>query len=100
MPSIEPHIDSHYARHDPEPALRPSLHGRTNADVCVVGGGLAGLTTALELAKRGVSVVVLESRRIGWGASGRNGGFVSGGFAADWDTILKRVPLQHARKLN
>ena len=53
-----------------------------DVDVCVVGGGLAGLTVALEVARRGWSVAVLEARRIAWNASGRNAGFVLPGFAA------------------
>lgn len=60
---------------------RPALAGALEAEVCVIGGGLAGLTTALELARRGVSVVLLEAHRVAWAASGRNGGFVSNGFA-------------------
>ena len=57
-------------------AQRPALSGPVEADVCVVGGGLAGLTAALELARRGRKVCLLEGERIAWGASGRNGGFV------------------------
>ena len=57
----------------------PSLSGRHETDVCIVGGGLAGVATALALAERGHSVTLLEEHRIGWGASGRNGGFVSAG---------------------
>lgn len=52
----------------------PRLDGSLNVDVCVVGGGFSGVNTALELAERGFSVALLEARRIGWGASGRNGG--------------------------
>ena len=55
---------------------RPTLIGNVQADVCVIGGGLAGLSTALELVSRGRSVVLLEAARVAWGASGRNGGFV------------------------
>lgn len=58
------------------------LRGRREAAVCVVGGGFAGLNTALGLAERGMrDVVVLEARAPGFGASGRNGGFVFGGFS-------------------
>ena len=78
---------------------RPSLRGREEADVCVIGGGLAGLTTAVELARRGVSVVLLEARRIAWGASGRNGGFVSNGFALGVDKLAASVGLDAARAL-
>ncbi len=65
----------------------------------MVGGGLAGLTTALELARRGVSVALLEGRRIAWGASGRNGGFVSNGFALGEGPIAARVGLTAAQGL-
>ena len=93
------HINSYYARTaNPSPA-RPSLDGEIETDVCVVGGGLAGLSTALSLAERGRSVVVLEARRVAWGASGRNGGFVGAGFAADLDGIIKRAGLEQARRL-
>ena len=55
-------------------ATHPPLDGAATTDVCVVGAGYTGLSTALHLAERGYSVVLLESRRVGWGASGRNGG--------------------------
>jgi gamma-glutamylputrescine oxidase len=70
-----------------------------DVDVCVVGGGLAGLTVARELARRGWSVAVLEAKRIAWNASGRNGGFVLPGFAEDIDAIIERVGLAHAKPL-
>jgi gamma-glutamylputrescine oxidase len=93
------YIDSYYARTaNPAPARAP-LEGDIEAEVCVVGGGLAGLSTALGLAERGRSVVLLEARRVAWGASGRNGGFVGPGFAADAEKIIKRVGLERARAL-
>lgn len=70
-----------------------------DVDVCVVGGGLAGLTTARELARRGWSVALLEARRIAWNASGRNDGFVLPGFAESMDKIVARVGLDHAKAL-
>jgi gamma-glutamylputrescine oxidase len=70
-----------------------------DVDVCVVGAGLAGLTTARELARRGWSVALLESRRIAWNASGRNDGFVLPGFAESMDKIVARVGLNHAKAL-
>jgi glycine/D-amino acid oxidase-like deaminating enzyme len=70
-----------------------------DVDVCVVGGGLAGLTTARELARRGWSVALLEGRRIAWNASGRNDGFVLPGFAESMDNIVSRVGLGHAKAL-
>ena len=50
------------------------LQGETSADVCIIGGGFSGLNTAIELAERGLSVILLEAHKLGWGASGRNGG--------------------------
>src|SRR5712692_8258170 len=70
-----------------------------DVDVCVIGAGLAGLTTARELARRGWSVALLESRRIAWNASGRNDGFVLPGFAEPMDKIVSRVGLNHAKAL-
>jgi glycine/D-amino acid oxidase-like deaminating enzyme len=93
------HIDSYYARTANPAPLRPALDSEIETDACVVGGGLAGLSTALSLAERGKSVVVLEARRVAWGASGRNGGFVGAGFAAALDSIVKRAGLEQARKL-
>ena len=80
-------------------APRPWPGGRLEADVCVIGGGLAGLTAALELARRGKSVVLLEAKRIAWGASGRNGGFVSNGFAEGMGNVAARVGLEAAQAL-
>jgi gamma-glutamylputrescine oxidase len=77
----------------------PPLAARVVADVCVVGAGFAGLTTALELAKLGKSVVLLEAGRVAGAASGRNGGFVSNGFALGIEDIAKRVGLDDARAL-
>jgi gamma-glutamylputrescine oxidase len=79
---------------------RPELDFVAEADVCVVGGGLAGLNVARELAKRGWSVALLEAERIGAGASGRNGGFVIDGFALDMAAIERRVGLDTARRLH
>ncbi|WP_339429685.1 FAD-binding oxidoreductase [Pseudomonas taetrolens] len=68
------HTASYYAASSLPQPDHPVLQGEHVADVCVVGGGFSGLNTALELADRGMSVVVLEAHKIGWGASGRNGG--------------------------
>jgi len=93
------YIDCYYARTALERAPRAPLEGSLQAEVCVIGGGLAGLSTALELAERGVAVVLLEARRVGWGASGRNGGFVSPGFARAPRGLVKRRGRDHARAL-
>jgi glycine/D-amino acid oxidase-like deaminating enzyme len=78
---------------------RPRLNYELDADVCVIGGGLAGLTVAREVARRGWSVVVLEAGRIGGGASGRNNGFVLPGFAETVDTMIERIGLDHTKEL-
>ncbi|SDG39424.1 NAD(P)/FAD-dependent oxidoreductase [Paraburkholderia phenazinium] len=74
----------------------PMLDGTLEADVCVIGAGFAGLSVALECRARGLSVVVLEAHRPGWGASGRNGGQTLVGFAKD-DIIEKQLGLDGAR---
>jgi gamma-glutamylputrescine oxidase len=76
------------------------LTGRRSAHVCIIGGGLAGLSTALGLAERGVEdVVVLEAQQVGFGASGRNGGFVFGGYSLDCADLLKTLGPTRAREL-
>jgi glycine/D-amino acid oxidase-like deaminating enzyme len=70
-----------------------------DVDVCVVGGGLAGLTIAREVARRGWSVAVLEAKRVAWNASGRNCGFVVPGFAQGLDRVVERVGRDHAKAL-
>jgi glycine/D-amino acid oxidase-like deaminating enzyme len=70
-----------------------------DVDVCVVGGGLAGLTAARELARRGWSVAVLEASRVGFNASGRNAGIVAPGFSERLERIIERVGLARAREL-
>ncbi len=69
---------------------RPPLEGEATAEVCVVGAGFTGLSAALELAERGHQVVVLEGARVGWGASGRNGGQIVNGLNAGLDRIARR----------
>ncbi|MGV2834399.1 NAD(P)/FAD-dependent oxidoreductase [Pseudomonas shirazensis] len=68
------HAASYYAASSAPQTDHSALQGQHSADVCIVGGGYSGLNTAIELAERGLSVILLEARKIGWGASGRNGG--------------------------
>ena len=78
---------------------RGPLMADLDVDVCVIGAGLAGLTTAREIARSGWSVAVLEARRIAWNASGQNCGFVLPGFAASESSIVERVGLAQTRAL-
>jgi len=77
----------------------PSLQGEQVADVCVIGGGYTGLSTAIHLRQLGYSVTVLEANKVGWGASGRNGGHVGTGQRADQDQLEKLVGMEHAKAL-
>lgn len=80
------------------PAALP-LAGSITADVCVVDGGYAGLSAALELAERGYSVVLLEAQRVGWGASGRNGGQALAGFGfTGQEAIEAQMSVENARR--
>lgn len=77
------------------------LQGRAEARVCVIGGGFAGLNTALGLCERGMNdVVLLEAQEIGHGASGRNGGFVFSGFSRGEDALLRDLGPARARELH
>jgi len=88
-----------YAANAGSIAARPPLTQDIEADVCLVGGGFAGLWTARALALRGKDVVLLEAGEIAGGASGQNGGFVSAGYAAHLSKIVSRVGPDHAREL-
>ncbi len=91
--------DTWYSRTLSADITFPTLEGDQQAETVVIGAGLAGINTALGLAERGKSVILLESDRVGFGASGRNGGFVTPGFARDFDSIAKRVGLETASEL-
>ncbi|MCX7219675.1 MAG: FAD-dependent oxidoreductase, partial [Burkholderiales bacterium] len=73
--SSSEHIASYYAASSLDLQIkRPSLQENLNVDVLIVGAGFTGLYTALRLAAAGKSVAIIEASRVGWGASGRNGG--------------------------
>jgi gamma-glutamylputrescine oxidase len=91
--------DSWYAATMVDEPRRPRLSVDLDVDVCVIGGGLAGLTAAREMARAGWSVVLLEAQRIGSGASGRNTGFVLPGFAADAESLVERIGFERTKSL-
>lgn len=93
------HAPSWYAATAHPARARPPLRGTLSVDVCVVGAGYTGCHAALELAERGYRVVVLEAERVGWGASGRNGGQVCTGFAHGQEAIERTVGPADAHKL-
>ncbi len=91
---------SYYRASAQSDAFFAPLSGRREASVCVVGAGFAGLNTALGLAERGVrDVVLLDADTVGHGASGRNGGFVFGGFSRGEDALLAELGPVRARAL-
>lgn len=83
------HTGSYYAASVNEVTDYPVLEGAKSADVCVVGAGFTGTATALSLAERGYSVALVEANRVGWGASGRNGGQVINGMSGI-ETLRKK----------
>ncbi|GAB2502856.1 NAD(P)/FAD-dependent oxidoreductase [Arenimonas alkanexedens] len=93
-------IASYYRATSATVPTHPPLSGTREAEVCIVGAGFAGLNTALGLAERGQrSVVLLEADTVAHGASGRNGGFVFGGFSRGEDALLAELGPQAARRL-
>ncbi|MCF6369605.1 NAD(P)/FAD-dependent oxidoreductase [Rhizobium halophilum] len=93
------HANSWYAATANDKSVRPQLADEVDADVCIVGAGFTGISAALELCERGYSVVVLEAERIGFGASGRNGGQIVNGYSRDLETIAARYGQDKARRL-
>lgn len=93
------HVNSWYAATANYQNTFPALTGDSRSDVCIVGGGYTGLSAAIDLQKRGYKVSVLEANRLGWGASGRNGGHVGTGQRADQYSLEKLVGKQRARML-
>ncbi len=83
MNQAQPHTGSYYAATVNNVTDYAPLRGAQNADVCVIGAGFTGISTALHLAERGYKVHVVEANKVGWGASGRNGGQIIGGIAGE-----------------
>ena len=93
------HTDSYYAATANDLRERPAFEGERRADVCVIGGGFTGVSTALHLAERGYDVMLLEAERLGWGASGRNGGHVGIGQRRDPEQLERMYDRPLAREL-
>jgi glycine/D-amino acid oxidase-like deaminating enzyme len=93
------HTASYYAASSLPQPDHPALQGELVADVCVVGGGFSGLNTAIELAERGMSVVLLEAHKIGWGASGRNGGQLIRGVGHGLDQFASVIGADGVREM-
>ncbi|MBB1521048.1 NAD(P)/FAD-dependent oxidoreductase [Aquipseudomonas guryensis] len=94
-----PYPQSYYAASaNPVPA-RPELQGETETDVCIIGAGYTGLSTALFLLENGFKVTVLEAAKVGFGASGRNGGQIVNSYSRDIDVIERTVGPKQAQLL-
>ena len=92
-----PYPQSYYAfSANPVPA-RPELIGETETDVCIVGAGYTGLSTALFLLENGFKVTILEAAKVGFGASGRNGGQIVNSYSRDIDVIERTSNAKHAQ---
>lgn len=90
----QPHTGSYYAATVNHVTDFAPLRGDQSADVCVIGAGFTGISTALHLSERGYNVHVVEANRVGWGASGRNGGQMISGIAGE-----KHMAKQHGRDI-
>ena len=90
--------ESYYAATAAGVVEHPPLQGAIKADVCVIGGGYTGLSAALNLAEAGLDVVLLEAERVGWGASGRNGGLIGSGQRKDVLDLEKEFGYERSRE--
>jgi gamma-glutamylputrescine oxidase len=94
-----PHVRSYYAASANATPGHGPLDGDATCDVCVIGAGVAGCATALELAERGYRVILLEAERVGWGASGRSGGQAIFGYSTAMSNLAAQVGPETARRL-
>ncbi|MFO7703965.1 MAG: FAD-binding oxidoreductase [Halopseudomonas sp.] len=93
------HTTSYYAASANNASDRPALQGAHETDVCIIGAGYTGISTALFLLEQGFKVTVLEAAKVGFGASGRNGGQIVNSYSRDIDVIERSVGAQQARLL-
>src|ERR1700751_2778157 len=93
----QPYVTSYYAGTARAAPERATLEGVLDCDVCVVGAGIAGCSSALHLAERGLSVVLLEEHRVGWGASGRSGAQAIQGIACGQGKLPRLIGRSDAR---
>jgi len=94
-----PHVRSYYAATAHAAPGHPAVASDVTVDVCVVGAGITGCATALELAERGFKVALVEAERVGWGASGRSGGQAIFGFGTDMARIAAQAGPESARRM-
>lgn len=87
--STPQHTTSYYAASANDQGIRPALAGHITSDICIIGAGYTGLSTAIHLAESGFKVTVLEAAKVGFGASGRNGGQIVHSYSRDIDFIEK-----------
>ena len=92
-----PYPQSYYAFSANPVPPRPELIGETETDVCIVGAGYTGLSTALFLLENGFKVTILEAAKVGFGASGRNGGQIVNSYSRDIDVIERTSNAKHAQ---
>ena len=92
-----PHANSYYAASANTKQLRAQLDDNIETDVCIIGAGYTGLSSAIHLLEAGFKVTVLEAARVGFGASGRNGGQIVNSFSRDIDTIEKTVGVEKGK---
>ena len=94
----ENHTNSYYANSIKEETNYPVLDEELTTDICIVGGGFSGVSAGLHLSELGYKVVIIEANKIGWGATGRNGGEIIGGFSGD-DIMQKKYDTKYTDML-
>lgn len=94
---MTPYAPTYYAATANPVPERPALQGDIESDICIIGAGYTGLSTGLFLAEQGFKVTILEAAKVGYGATGRNGGQIVNSYSRDIDTIEKQVGMDGAK---